>query len=35
MDVGTFRAWLSWMDDLTTEQREEVREILDGREPAR
>ena len=33
MDVGTFRAWLSGMDDLTTEQREEVQEILDGREP--
>ena len=33
MDVGTFRAWLSGMDDLTAEQREEVQEILDGREP--
>ena len=33
MDVGTFRARLSGMDDLTAEQREEVQEILDGREP--
>ena len=33
MDVGTFRAWLSGMDDLTAEQREEVQKILDGREP--
>ena len=33
MDIGTFRAWLSGMDDLTAEQREEVQEILDGREP--
>lgn len=33
MDVGTFHAWLSGMDDLTAEQREEVQKILDGREP--
>jgi transposase-like protein len=33
MDVGTFRAWLSGMDDLTAEQREEVQAILHGREP--
>jgi transposase-like protein len=33
MDVGTFRAWLLGMDDLTAEQREEVQEILYGREP--
>ena len=33
MDVGTFRAWLSGMDELTAEQREEVQEILHGREP--
>lgn len=33
MDVGTFRAWLLGMDDLTAEQREEVQEILHGREP--
>ena len=30
MDVGTFRAWLSGMDDLTAEQREEVQEIWTG-----
>src|SRR5688500_17098693 len=33
MDVGTFRAWLLGIDDLTAEQREEVQEILHGREP--
>jgi len=33
MDVGTFRAWLLGMDDLTAEQREEVQQILHGREP--
>jgi transposase-like protein len=33
MDGGTFRAWLSGMDDLTAEQRQEVQEILHGREP--
>jgi transposase-like protein len=33
MDVGTFRAWLLGMDELTAEQRDEVQEILHGREP--
>ena len=33
MDVGTFRAWLSGMDNLTVGQREEVQEILYGQEP--
>jgi hypothetical protein len=33
MDIGTFRAWLSGLDDLTAEQREEVQAILNGREP--
>jgi transposase-like protein len=33
MDVGTFRAWLSGMDHLTADQREEVQTILHGREP--
>jgi transposase-like protein len=33
MDVGTFRAWLSGMDNLTADQREEVQAILHGREP--
>lgn len=33
MEVGTFRTWLLGMDDLTVEQRQEVQEILHGREP--
>jgi transposase-like protein len=33
MDIGTFRAWLLGMDDLTAEQRQEVQAILHGREP--
>jgi hypothetical protein len=31
MDVGTFRAWLSGMDNLTAAQREEVQTILHSR----
>jgi transposase-like protein len=31
MDIGMFRAWLSGVEDLTPEQRQEVREVLVGR----
>ncbi len=31
MDIGLFRAWLSGVEDLTAEQRQEVREVLVGR----
>ena len=33
MDVAVFRAWLAGVDDLTPDQRQEVRELLLGRPP--